>query len=133
MASLLRSDEPSRGHVFLVDDHHELRSNLSELLRMSGYTVEEFDNADAFLQHHGYPMPAVVLADMHMLGKSGLQMQAQLQSLEPRLPLVFISGGVSAAEMEQAMQQGAVGFLLKPFTRKELCEVLDRALMPPLA
>jgi FixJ family two-component response regulator len=78
-------------------------------------------------------MPAVVLADMHMPGKSGLQMQAQLQSLEPRLPLVFISGGVSAAEMEQAMQQGAVGFLLKPFTRKELCEVLDRALMPPLA
>jgi len=35
--------------------------------------------------------------------------------------------------MELAMQQGAVGFLLKPFTRKELCEVLDRALMPPLA
>jgi len=133
MDNSLRSAGSSRGHIFLVDDHPELRVNLSELLRLTGYTVEEFESAEAFLQHDRSQTPAVVLADMHMPGKSGLDLQHELVMLDQRLPIVFISGGVSPGEMDHAMQRGAAGFLLKPFTRQELCETLDRVLIQPSA
>lgn len=116
------------GHIYLVDDNHDMCFYLSDMLLMLGYTVDTFDNATAFLEKSMDISPAVVLLDMRMPGISGLQLQAQLTALGRKTPIIFISGESDKDEIIEAFRLGASDFLLKPFNREKLCQVLDKAL-----
>ncbi len=116
------------GHIFLVDDNHDIRFYLSDMLTMLGYTVSAFDNAQAFLDKAQDISPAVVLLDMKMPGLNGLDLQARLVALNRKTPVVFISGESDKAQIIEAFRFGAVDFLLKPFNREQLCATLDKAL-----
>jgi FixJ family two-component response regulator len=116
------------GHIFLVDDNHDMRFYLSDMLSQMGYTVDPFDNAQTFLGRSADISPAVVLLDMRMPGLSGLQLQSRLEVMGRKTPIVFISGESDKDEIIEAFRLGAVDFLLKPFTREKLCLVIDKAL-----
>ncbi len=116
------------GHIFLVDDNHDMRFYLSDMLIMLGYTVDNFDNAAAFLDKSMDISPAVILLDMRMPGLSGLELQAKLDALGRKTPIIFISGESDKDEIIEAFRFGAVDFLLKPFNREKLCQVVDKAL-----
>jgi FixJ family two-component response regulator len=116
------------GHIFLVDDNHDMRFYLSDMLSQMGYTVDPFDNAQTFLDRSSDATPAVVLLDMRMPGLSGLQLQAKLEAMGRKTPIVFISGESDKDEIIEAFRSGAVDFLLKPFNREKLCLVIDKAL-----
>jgi FixJ family two-component response regulator len=116
------------GHIYLVDDNHDMCFYLSDMLLMLGYTVNTFDNATAFLENSMDISPAVILLDMRMPGLSGLELQAQLDALGRKTPIVFISGESDRDEIIEAFRLGAVDFLLKPFNREKLCQVVDKAL-----
>lgn len=116
------------GHIYLVDDNYDMCFYLSDMLLMLGYTVDTFDNATAFLEKSMDISPAVVLLDMRMPGISGLQLQAQLTALGRKTPIIFISGESDKDEIIEAFRLGASDFLLKPFNREKLCQVLDKAL-----
>ena len=116
------------GHIFLVDDNHDMRFYLSDMLILLGYTVDTFDNASAFLEKSMDISPAVVLLDMRMPGLNGLELQAKLEALGRKTPIIFISGESDKDEIIEAFRLGAVDFLLKPFNREKLCQVVDKAL-----
>lgn len=116
------------GHIFLVDDNHDMRFYLSDMLIMLGYTVDTFDNAKAFLENSMDISPAVVLLDMRMPGINGLELQVRMESLGRKTPIIFISGESDKDEIIEAFRMGAVDFLLKPFNREKLCQVVDKAL-----
>lgn len=116
------------GHIYLVDDNHDICFYLSDMLLQLGYTVDTFDNAAAFLSRSMDISPAVVLLDMRMPGLSGLQLQAQLASLGRKTPVIFISGESDKVEIIEAFRLGATDFLLKPFNREKLCQVIDKAM-----
>lgn len=116
------------GHIFLVDDNHDMRFYLSDMLSQMGYTVETYDRAQSFLDRSSDAFPAVVLLDMRMPGLSGLQLQSQLEGVGRKTPIVYISGESDKDEIIEAFRLGAVDFLLKPFTRDKLCLIIDKAL-----
>ena len=116
------------GHIFLVDDNHDMRFYLCDMLSQMGYTVDPFDNAQTFLGRSSDITPAVVLLDMRMPGLSGLQLQLKLEAMGRKTPIVFISGESDKDEIIEAFRLGAVDFLLKPFNREKLCLVIDKAL-----
>lgn len=116
------------GHIFLVDDNHDIRFYLSDMLTLLGYTVDAFDNAQAFLDNALDISPAVLLLDMKMPGLNGLDLQARLVALNRKTPVVFISGESDKDQIIEAFRFGAVDFLLKPFNREKLCATLDKAL-----
>lgn len=116
------------GHIFLVDDNHDIRFYLSDMLIMLGYTVDTFDNATAFLENALDISPAVLLLDMRMPGVNGLELQQRMESLGRKTPIIFISGESDKDEIIEAFRMGAVDFLLKPFNREKLCQVVDKAL-----
>jgi FixJ family two-component response regulator len=116
------------GHIFLVDDNHDMRFYLSDMLIMLGYTVDTFDNANAFLDNAMDISPAVLLLDMRMPGINGLELQLRMESLGRKTPIIFISGESDKDEIIEAFRMGAVDFLLKPFNREKLCQVVDKAL-----
>ena len=112
----------------MVDDDPDIRFYLSDTLTKLGYTVDTFENANAFLDNALDISPAVVLLDMNMPGLSGLDLQIRLETLNRKTPVVFISGESDKDQIIEAFRFGAVDFLLKPFNREKLCATLDKAL-----
>ena len=127
MSNLHESSAPL-GHVGVIDDDASVRRSLATLLERSGYQVLLYASADAFLENPVIPSPAVMLVDMRMPGTTGVALQAQLQTLAKNVPVVFASGDSRPEEIIAAMKQGAVDFLLKPFTAQAMLDAIARAM-----
>jgi FixJ family two-component response regulator len=112
----------------VIDDDVSVRRSLATLLERSGYQVLLYASADAFLENPVIPSPAVMLVDMRMPGTTGVALQAQLQTLAKNVPVVFASGDSRPEEIIAAMKQGAVDFLLKPFTAQAMLDAIARAM-----
>lgn len=118
----------SQGHVVVIDDDAAIRRSLSTLLTRAGYNVSSYESADLFLQNPVLSKPCVILLDMRMPGTLGVDLQTQLQTIAPSVPIVFASGDSRSEEIIRAMKQGAMDFLLKPFTPQTLLDVLQGAM-----
>ncbi len=118
----------SLGHVIVIDDDVSVRRSLCTMLERAGYEVSLYDSADAFLANPIIPMPSVILLDMRMPGTTGVGLQAQLKILAQNVPIIFVSGDSRPEEIIEAMKQGAVDFLLKPFTAQAMMNVIQRAM-----
>ena len=120
--------ESRLGHVFLVDDNHDMRFYLSDMLLRQGYTVDSFATAKNFIDNALDISPAVVLLDMRMPGLSGQELQCKLRDIGRRTPIIFISGESEKDEIIEAFRHGAIDFVLKPFTREKLTLTIDKAM-----
>lgn len=123
----------ARGRVSVVDDDHAVRSAVAAVLSDEGYAVTEYASAEEFLDFEQraeplFPGPSCLLLDVKMPGMSGLELQQRLAALTAVMPIVFMSGGSSAAEAVQALKGGALDFLVKPFDDEELAAAVARAL-----
>jgi FixJ family two-component response regulator len=116
------------GHVIIIDDDVSVRRSLSMMLQRAGYEVSPYDSADEFLAYPIIPSPCVILLDMRMPGTTGVGLQSQLKTLAQNVPVIFVSGDSRPEEIISAMKQGAVDFLLKPFTAQAMMDVIQRAM-----
>ncbi len=119
---------PLLGHVIVIDDDASVRRSLRTMLGRAGYEVLLYDSAEAFLQYPVVPSPAVILLDMRMPGMTGVGLQSQLKDLLENVPVIFVSGDSRPEEIIVAMKQGAMDFLLKPFTAQAMLDVIERAM-----
>lgn len=118
----------TKGHVVVVDDDASVRKSIQTLLKREGYRVSVHDSADDLMQNLAFYPPTVLLTDMRMPGVSGVDLQAKLKALGHNLPMVFVSGESRQEEIIAAMKQGAVDFLLKPFTAQAMLDALQKAM-----
>jgi FixJ family two-component response regulator len=118
----------SEAIVYVVDDDASLRKALSRLIRTAGLDVETFPSASAFLDRPSTDRPACLLLDVRLPGPSGLDLQAQLTSGGPDIPIIFITAHADVRASVVAMKGGAVDFLQKPFNPKELLACVQGAL-----
>lgn len=127
---MTNSPDPAQdlGHVIVIDDDASVRRSLCTMLERAGYAVSLYDCADAFLQNPVVPSPAVILLDMRMPGTTGIGLQSQLNILARDVPVIFVSGDSRPEEIIAAMKQGAIDFLLKPFTAQAMMDVIQRAM-----
>ena len=116
--------------VFIVDDDPSICRSLSRLIRLSGWAVQTYSSAENFLQSHPTPVlhPACMVLDLQMPGMDGLELQRQLAAERTPCPVVFMSGNGEVADSVQAMKQGAVTFLAKPFDCDELLKIIKGSL-----
>jgi len=120
--------------IFIVDDDPAVRKGLERLLRSTGYDVETFDSAQAFLQKAPEcPGPACLILDVKMPGLSGLDLQKQLQQKNYVVPIVFITGHGDIPMDVKAMKTGAIDFLTKPFDEEDLLKAVQEALRKDIA
>ena len=116
------------GQVIVIDDDASVRRSLCTMLERAGYEVSLYDCADAFLANPVVPRPSVILLDMRMPGTTGVGLQSQLKTLAQNVPVIFVSGDSRPEEIIAAMKQGAVDFLLKPFTAQAMMDVIQSAM-----
>jgi RNA polymerase sigma factor (sigma-70 family) len=119
----------SVAEVFVVDDDPSVQRALRRLLTTNGFPVRIFCSAEEFLDQ-GASVPAVgcLVLDVQMPGLSGMDLQAELQQRGLRLPIVFITGQATVPMSVQAMKQGAVDFLQKPFESQTLIATIRKAI-----
>ncbi len=114
--------------IFLVDDDASVRKSLIRLLHAAGYETEAFESAAAFMGREPHEGLACLLLDLRMPGIDGIELQQQLRSLQPDLPIIFLSGHAGVPDSVQAMKRGAVDFLTKPVDDEVLLAAIRAAL-----
>jgi FixJ family two-component response regulator len=123
----------ARGCVTVVDDDTAIREAVVALLELEGYATQSFPSALSFLAALDpnlaqFPGPRCLLLDVKMPELTGLELQKKLQELSENTPIVFMSGGSGAREAVQALKNGAIDFLIKPFAEEDLLAVISEAL-----
>ena len=116
------------GHVFLVDDDHDIRLHLGNLLRQLNYSVSDFPSAQDFLRSATKVSPSVLLLDMRMPSMSGLELHKLLTAQQWQLPVIYMSGESHSQEIIDAMKGGAAEFLWKPFELDALLTAVESAM-----
>jgi FixJ family two-component response regulator len=114
--------------VAIVDDDDSVRGTLKELLRAAGFSSQTFASAEDFLGSGSRKETACLITDIRMPGMSGLELQAKLNSEHCRIPTIFITAHGDEEMRFQALREGAVEFLPKPFDDEVLVESVRAAL-----
>jgi len=119
---------PSRGEIFVVDDDPAVRDTLSMVLGAGGYQVICFADGAALLVIARTRTPACILLDVHIPGKSGLDILKELHGEDYPAPIFMISGQGDIAMAVSAIKNGALDFIEKPFRGSEIVSRLDEAI-----
>ena len=123
------SDKPvGRGEIFVVDDDPAVRDTLSMVLTAGGYQVICFADGAALLAVARSRTPAAILLDVHIPGKSGLDILKELHGEDYPAPIFMISGKGDIAMAVSAIKSGALDFIEKPFRGSELVARLNEAI-----
>ena len=113
--------------VFVVDDDPAMRESLSWLLQSAGLSVETYESAEHYLAKCEPGRPGVLLLDLKLPGKSGLELQHELAVRAGTVPIIFLTGYAEVPTAVRALKTGAFDFLEKPFSDETLLDCVRRA------
>jgi two-component system, LuxR family, response regulator FixJ len=102
--------------IYIVDDDPAVRDALSVVFSMEGFVVETFSDGDSFIRSASKTHPACVVLDVHMPGRSGIEILKALNAEEYPAPIFIISGQGDIPMAVEAIRNGAFDFIEKPFT-----------------
>jgi len=114
--------------VVVIDDDSAIRESLGSLLRSVGLDVWLMASVPEFLQSGPPDSPSCLVLDVRLPGKSGLDLQCELAAADIGLPIIFITGHGDIRMSVQAMKNGAIEFLTKPFRDQDLLDAVQLGL-----
>ena len=106
--------------IAIIDDDEAMQDSLRDLMEAAGLEARCFGSAEEFLESDLHRKAACLILDVRMPKMSGLQLQAKLKEEESNVPIIFITAHGDARMRIQAMREGAVEFLAKPFDHQLL-------------
>lgn len=113
--------------VYVVDDDEGIREGLSLLLETTGQLVKPYSNAIDFLHDYENTMRGCLILDIRMPRMTGLDLQKKLNAVGCKLPIIFITGHGDIPMAVEAMRQGALDFIRKPFREQDLLDRINQA------
>src|SRR5271167_3439920 len=108
------------GAVLIIDDEAGIRESLQTLLEMEGFAVETAPTGEAGLQRIGEHPFDLILLDLALPGRDGMEILAEIRSHETRLPVIMITAYGTVENAVRAMQSGATNFIQKPWDNEKL-------------
>jgi FixJ family two-component response regulator len=118
----------NRPLIAIVDDDELFRRSIERLLKSSGFRVETFESAEAFLQDGDVDGTACAVLDMRLSGMSGRDLQRRLSVRAQPTSVVFVSAHDEPEVQASVLRAGAVAFLKKPFEDTALIEAIEMAI-----
>ncbi len=128
MKSLGGKESIHRALVAVVDDDESVRESLPDLLGEFGFDSEVFQSAEEFLVSDSFAKTRCLMLDIAMPGMTGFELQQELKARGQNIPIIFITAQKEETVRKRALERGAVGFLLKPFSDTALLGALNTAL-----
>ncbi|WP_150496434.1 response regulator transcription factor [Roseibium aquae] len=111
--------------VYIVDDDPAVRDALSVVFEAEGFTVETFSDGDTFIRSASRTQPACILLDVHMPGRSGIEILKSLNAEDYPAPIFIISGQGDIPMAVEAIRSGAFDFIEKPFDADSVIERIN--------
>ncbi len=110
----------SAGSVLIIDDEAGIRESLQTLLEMEGYDVQSAATADEGLTRIGDRPYDLVLLDLALPDRNGIDLLAELHGHDPQLAVIMITAYGTVENAVKAMQAGATNFVQKPWDNEKL-------------
>jgi len=114
--------------IVVVEDDASVSHAIERLLSTSGWASRSFASAEAFLAWEDRDTASLLILDVQLPGMSGLDLQQTLMTAGHCPPVVFITGQDRPHFRSRAESACAAAYLTKPFTGKELTEIIRRHL-----
>jgi FixJ family two-component response regulator len=114
--------------VYVVEDDEAVRDSLELLLKSDGKPVKTYDNANAFLKDYSEKMAGCIVLDIRIPGMDGMELQKKLNEKHSILPIIFVTGHGDVPMAVDAMKEGAVDFIQKPYREEALLQKIEAAL-----
>jgi two-component system response regulator PilR (NtrC family) len=114
--------------VLIVDDEKGMRDFLSIMLKKEGYAVAQSESADRAAEMIGKGDFDLIISDISMPGKSGLEVLKQTKASNPDTPVIMITAYASTESAIEALKLGAYDYIVKPFDVEEMKAVVRNAL-----
>jgi DNA-binding NtrC family response regulator len=108
------------GAVLIIDDEAEIRESLQTLLELEGFAVETAASGEAGLQRIGEHPFDLILLDLTLPGRNGMEVLAEIRAHETGLPVIMITAFGTVENAVRAMQGGAANFVQKPWDNEKL-------------
>ena len=114
--------------VHIVDDDPAIRSALTASLEARGYSVKDYESSEIFLNMYRDDQIGCLVLDIKMPGIDGLELQKILNEKKYTIPIIFVTGHGDVPMSVQALKNGALDFLEKPYRQETLQERIELAL-----
>lgn len=106
--------------VYVVDDVEQVLKVVKMILNKEGLQVQTFESGEEFLAQKEISNIGCLILDNQMPGMTGLDVQAALAQRDSTIPIIFVSGASRYEEVVDAVREGAMHYIQKPFTHSEL-------------
>jgi two-component system response regulator GlrR len=114
--------------ILLVDDDNDILLLLARWLKQEGFEVIAVTSAEEALKKLAVAQFNLVISDLIMRGKSGMDLLAEIHGENPLLPVIMLSGQATIPDAVQATHLGSSAFLTKPVAQEALIDQIRRAL-----
>jgi len=115
-------------HILVIDDDATYRSILREFIEKAGHSVSEAESADQGVGIFLKDKIDLVISDLMMPVKSGMDLLYELQRIDPKVLFILITGYPTIDAATEGIKAGAYDFLVKPVEMNQLTAVMKRAL-----
>ncbi len=112
----------------IVDDDESMRESLPDLIKEFGYAAQAFSSAEEFLSSGCLDATSCLILDIAMPGMSGPELYQEIKRRGEKVPVIFITGRKDDAIRASVLEQGAAGFLVKPFSDSAFLAAIKTAL-----
>jgi DNA-binding NarL/FixJ family response regulator len=125
-----RKSDAGKKRIFIVDDHPMMRQGLAQLIGAEkDLTVcGESENAERAVGEVKDLKPDLVLADISLPGKNGLELIKDFQAIQPGLPVLVISMHDESLYAERVLRAGGRGYIMKQEGGKKLMQAIRQVL-----
>lgn len=114
--------------VHVIDDDFGVRDSISFLLASEGFSVRAYESADRFLTKTTSAPAGCIVSDIRMPGIDGIELLRRVAGRGWRLPVIIMTGHGDVPLAVEAMKEGAVDFVEKPFDDERLLSTVRAAL-----
>lgn len=116
-------------NVLIVDDVANMRGLLASSLRSWDISnITEAANANEALKYFEAKLHDIVFLDLQMPGVGGMAVLRSMKQIKPDAFIVIVSGESNVSNVKEAIQFGAKGFIVKPYTMAKLEEMIKKYL-----
>ena len=124
------TSSPIAHSILVVDDHEDIRVLLRDILEEQGYQVFEAGDAKQALEQFGLVNFDLVITDLIMPEREGIETIRELRAMKPSLKILAISGAVEGCYLRTARLLGADEILRMPFEAETIVRTVERLADP---
>ncbi len=114
--------------VLVVDDEAVIRQGVCRVLEGRGYQAEASESGYEAIERLQKVPFSIVITDLKMPGMDGIEVLKAIKILQPEVPVIIITGYSTVDTAVDAMKNGAFDYISKPFTPKQIIEMVEKAL-----